>query len=113
MEKKTTMKTLYHATNPKNLGSIWNQGLKPGMDGYVYFTENPKASAWYYLVPRPDQKNAAVIPIEFTDEEMTRMKKNLDNHSENSPTSYAWQGTIEPGRIPQNLEEILNLGWAE
>lgn len=95
------MKTLYHATNPETVIShILAEGLKPGAMGCIFFCENEKDCLTYSLMYNPGKHEVAIIPIKFTDEEISKMEINIDNDARCTPKAYAYNGVIEKERVP-------------
>lgn len=103
------MKTLYHATDKENVYTIISQGLKAGIQsgGVIYFCETINDALTYSLMYNPSKQFAAVIPVEFTDDEFNAMEKNFDNDAGSTPDAFAYFADIVPSeRIPHNLNDI-------
>lgn len=68
--------------------------------GCIFFCENEKDCLTYFLMHNPGKHEVAIIPIEFTNEEISKMGINIDNNPKYTPKAYAYNGVIEKERIP-------------
>lgn len=104
LERNGNKVVLYHATAKHNVFSIMREGLKPGIDGLVYFCANVNAACWYAMIYNVDP--VAIIRVEFTPEEMEGVKINPDNNPDVTPLALGYEGSISKEKVPQHLWEI-------
>ena len=104
LERNENKIVLYHATAKHNVFSIMSEGLKPGVDGLVYFCANVDDACWYAMIHNVDP--VAIIRVELTPEEMDGTKINPDNNPDVTPLALGYEGSIPKEKIPQHLWEI-------
>lgn len=103
--------TLYHATDKENVFYIIAEGLKTGIDGYIYFCKNPDDALAYAYMYNKTRRQVAVIPIEFTEEEFNSMELNADNAPGETPDAYRYGAPIPKQRIPRLRKIPLYTIW--
>lgn len=90
----------YHATSMDNLSSIMENGLKPGSDGLVYLTKDPK-EALRFLAIR-GAKEALVVKVSLSEE---RVMETFDHsYAFFKCRCFGYEGVIPVSKIKNYLK---------
>lgn len=114
MDNTKNIITLWHSTEKQNILKIMGekQGLRRGVDGYIYFCESPADClqyAYMYHVNDDTPGEYAVIPVKFTQDEFDAMKLNFDNNPDYTPDAYAYDKDVPADKLPDipHLDDVL------
>lgn len=97
-------KTYYHATDMKNLISVYEKGLVRGCDGIVYLTEKPEESLRFIFLR--GYNNALVLEVELDEKNVVE----TFDHSYNffKCRSFGSTKDIKPSQIKKYLKYDLS-----
>ncbi|WP_257349052.1 hypothetical protein [Pseudalkalibacillus decolorationis] len=106
------MKHLYHATKNKNFYDIYDEGLKPGWDGLIYFcTEKEHAVNWIAMSCSKGEE-IACFRVRVSDLDQEKIKDGYD-HDPNYFKGVTVK-TYSENISPDSLEDDEGLDiWGE
>lgn len=98
------MKRFYHATIMENLGSIVEEGIKPGCDGLVYLCENAVDAAKFVYVRTLGTHDIVAIEIALDESEV---EETFDHSFEFFKCrAFGYSGTIKTDRMTGGFQKF-------